>query len=221
MREEHTLITADAGYFSDANVKALHERSIPSLIADHGMRKRDERFAEQGKHRAQGEVLYDKRAAIRPIKLFRPEDFSFHDERSATCPAGKMLSGNGVTYGQRGHSLQRYEAEAKDCQACTLRGQCLRNLNAQRGRQVARFERRAADAQHPSVRMRQAIDSPRGRALYSRRIATVEPVFANIRHHKRMSRFTLRGRAKVSTQWQLYCLVHNIEKIATQAMRAL
>ena len=29
-----------------------------------------------------------------------------------------------------------------------------------------------------------------------------------------MSRFTLRGRAKVSTQWQLYCLVHDIEKIA-------
>ena len=56
---------------------------------------------------------------------------------------------------------------------------------------------------------------------YSQRIATVEPVFANIRHHKRMSRFTLRGRAKVGTQWQLYCpLVHNIEKIATRAMRA-
>jgi hypothetical protein len=32
-----------------------------------------------------------------------------------------------------------------------------------------------------------------GRALYSRRIATVEPVFANIRHHKGMRRFTLRG----------------------------
>ncbi len=68
--------------------------------------------------------------------------------------------------------------------------------------------------------MRQAIDSPRGRSLYSRRIAAVEPVFANIRHHKRMSRFTLPGKAKVSTQWQLYCLVHNIEKIATTAMRA-
>jgi hypothetical protein len=220
VREGHTLITADAGYFSDDNVKALHERSIPALIADNAMRKRDERFAGQGKHRAQGEVLYDKRAAIKPVKLFRPEDFIFHDERSATCPAGKALRGNGATYGQRGHSFQRYEADAKDCQACALRGQCLRNPNAQRGRQVARFERRAVDAQHPSVRMRQAIDSPRGRALYSRRIATVEPVFANIRHHKRMSRFTLRGRAKVSTQWQLYCLVHNIEKIATQATRA-
>ena len=52
------------------------------------------------------------------------------------------------------------------------------------------------------------------RVQYSQRIATVEPVFANIRHHKRMRRFTPRGRAKVSTQWQLSCLVHNIEKIA-------
>ena len=49
--------------------------------------------------------------------------------------------------------------------------------------------------------MRSAIDSPRGQALYSRRIATV-------------------GQDQGGTQWQLYCLVHNIEKIATQAMRA-
>jgi hypothetical protein len=62
--------------------------------------------------------------------------------------------------------------------------------------------------------MREAIDSAQGRRLYSRRIATVEPVFANIRHHKGMSRFTLRGQDKVSTQWQLYCLVHNVEKLA-------
>jgi Transposase DDE domain/Transposase domain (DUF772) len=82
------------------------------------------------------------------------------------------------------------------------------------------FGRALADDNDPSHKMRRAIDSAQGRRLYSRRIATVEPVFANIRHHKRMSRFTLRGKAKVSTQWQLYCLVHNIEKIATQAMRA-
>jgi Transposase DDE domain len=84
---------------------------------------------------------------------------------------------------------------------------------------VSRFGRALVNDNDPSQRMRNAIDSPHGRRLYSRRIATVEPVFANIRHHKRMSRFTLRGKAKVSTQWNLYCLVHNIEKIATQAMR--
>ncbi len=43
----------------------------------------------------------------------------------------------------------------------------------------------------------------------------MEPVFANLRYNKRLHRFTVRGRKKVATQWQLYCLVHNIEKIAT------
>jgi hypothetical protein len=42
----------------------------------------------------------------------------------------------------------------------------------------------------------------------------VEPVFGNIRHNKRLNRFTLRVTKKVGTQWQLYCLVHNIEKLA-------
>lgn len=62
--------------------------------------------------------------------------------------------------------------------------------------------------------MKQAIDSPRGRRLYGQRMATVEPVFANLRHNKRLDRFALRGQAKVNTQWHLYCLVHNIEKLA-------
>ena len=62
--------------------------------------------------------------------------------------------------------------------------------------------------------MKRAIDSPRGRQLYSQRVGTVEPVFGNIRHNKRLSRFTLRSKAKVAIQWNLYCLVHNIEKLA-------
>ena len=89
----------------------------------------------------------------------------------------------------------------------------MRNPSATRGRQVARFEAKQADPNDPSERMRKAIDSAQGRRLYSQRMGTVEPVFANIRHHKRMSRFTLRGVAKVRTQWNLYCLVHNIEKL--------
>lgn len=62
--------------------------------------------------------------------------------------------------------------------------------------------------------MKRAIDAPRGRQLYSQRIGTVEPVFANLRHNKRLHRFTLRSKPKVNTQWRLYCMVHNIEKLA-------
>ena len=65
--------------------------------------------------------------------------------------------------------------------------------------------------------MKRAIDSPRGRQLYGQRIGTVEPVFANIRHNKRLRRFNLRSKDKVNTQWHLYCLVHNIEKLANSA----
>jgi hypothetical protein len=54
----------------------------------------------------------------------------------------------------------------------------------------------------------------RGNSSYGQRFATVEPVFANIRYNKRLNRFTLRGQRKVDTQWKLFCLVHNIEKLA-------
>ncbi|MGH1469543.1 MAG: transposase, partial [Cellvibrionaceae bacterium] len=30
---------------------------------------------------------------------------------------------------------------------------------------------------------------------------------------KRLNRFSLRGKTKVDTQWKLYCMVHNIEKL--------
>ena len=44
--------------------------------------------------------------------------------------------------------------------------------------------------------MQRRLDTPEGRARYGRRFATVEPVFANLRHNKRLDRFTLRGRAR-------------------------
>jgi hypothetical protein len=67
--------------------------------------------------------------------------------------------------------------------------------------------------------MKAAIDSERGKTLYGRRLATVEPVFGNLRHNKGLDRFSLRTRPKVNTQWNLYCLVHNIEKLAHHGYR--
>jgi len=66
--------------------------------------------------------------------------------------------------------------------------------------------------------MRDKIDEPAGRRMYSRRMGIVEPVFGNIMANKRMSRFTLRGRSKIRIQWLYYSLVHNIEKIATTGL---
>ena len=65
--------------------------------------------------------------------------------------------------------------------------------------------------------MIERFDTMRGRFFYSRRMGTVEPVFANITHTLGLDRFTLRGREKVDTQWKLFCVVHNIGKIARYA----
>ena len=39
------------------------------------------------------------------------------------------------------------------------------------------------------------VDSEPGRKIYPQRFAVAEPVFANIQTHKRLDRFTLRGKA--------------------------
>jgi transposase len=60
VREASTLITADAGYHSDANMAALCELGIPALIADNGMRQRDERIAN-AHHKAKADPLWETR----------------------------------------------------------------------------------------------------------------------------------------------------------------
>ena len=108
----------------------------------------------------------------------------------------------------------KFQGAKRDCVPCHLRDRCLRHPERTPTRQVAFFASNQASPLKFTERMKAAIDSARGRALYGQRIATVEPVFANLRHNKRLDRFTLRSRPKVNTQWRLYCLVHNIEKLA-------
>lgn len=224
--DENTLVTADAGYHSDANVQQLHDSNTPGLIADNQMRKRDERFAGQDKHKAKPDPLSDKQPTgeTPEDKHFRPKDFRFNDDNTATCPAGQVLTSRGrIHTTASGQPYQTYIAKATDCGSCALRQRCIKSRGqddqreVSRGRQLSRFLPKAPDPTDPSERMRQAIDSPRGRQLYSQRIGTVEPVFANLRHNKRLSRLNYRGQAKVRTQWSLYCMVHNIEKLSKVA----
>jgi transposase len=211
---DQTVILADAGYHSDANLQGLKAQNTPAMIADVGMRKRDERFADQGKHKAKADPLHDKTKDDKP-KVFRPEDFEFkEDGKTCICPAGKALHGSGEFYIVNGLEHLKYKGTLKDCVPCKLREQCLQKPEKTRLRQVAFFPTGQPTQMKTTEMMRQAIDSSQGRALYSKRMGTVEPVFANLRYNKRLNRFTLRGKCKVNTQWHLYCMVHNIEKIA-------
>lgn len=211
-----TLITADSGYHSDANLKALAEQGRPALIADNQMRKRDERFKDQARYKATPDPLYDKAHPKKTATHYRPLDFKYDaDAGTCVCPAGKSLYQNGANCHNNGHLAVKFHGALRDCLPCTQRDKCLRKPETTKTRQVCFFrEKESGGKTGYTDLMKQAIDSERGRVLYGRRFATVEPVFGNIRHNKGLNRFTLRGQTKVDTQWKLFCLVHNIEKLA-------
>jgi len=212
---EGSLITADAGYHSEANLKVLAAMKVTALLADNGMRSRDERFATRERHKGAPDPLYDKSGKTKKAATYQPEDFTYDDKaRTCLCPAGNSLyrHGGGVI---NGYAVVRFQGAQRDCVPCTHRDRCLRTPEKTKTRQVAFFKGKAPGTpQSHTERMRNLIDSPEGRARYGLRFATVEPVFGNIRYNKGLNRFTLRGRCKVDAQWKLFCLVHNIEKLA-------
>ena len=147
---------------------------------------------------------------------YLPKDFDYNPQASTCiCPAGKVLYQNGANCKHNGHLAVKFQGALRDCGPCALRDKCLRKPEVTKTRQVSFFHGKTPDGKVSYIeRMKRAIDSERGRQLYGGRFATVEPVFANIRHNKGLNRFTLRGQRKVDTQWKLYCLVHNFEKLA-------
>jgi hypothetical protein len=217
-----SLITADAGYHSKANLRALAEREVDALIADNGMRRRDERFAEQARHKAKKDPLHDKSSArekARELPLYEPADFTYDPvARTCKCPAGKSLYRKGQNLVIGNYVGEEFRGAKRDCVPCGHRARCLRHPDRTPVRTVVFFHGRSERSRARGVdlaqQMRERLDSAEGRSLYAMRFGAVEPVFGTICHNKGLRRFTLRGRTKVDAQWKLFCLVHNIEKLA-------
>jgi transposase len=216
----HSLITADAGYHSEANLQELATRQVDALVADNAMRRRDERFATQARHQTAPDPLHDKsrRPPAPQATLYQPSDFLYDAAaRTCVCPAGKSLYRKGRNLVINGWVGDQFRGAKRDCLPCPRRAQCIRTPETTQTRQVMFFHGRVAPKPKPethTARMKHRIDTPEGRAQYGQRFGTVEPVFANLCYNKGLDRFTLRGRLKVDAQWKLFCLVHNIEKLA-------
>jgi transposase len=69
-------------------------------------------------------------------------------------------------------------------------------------------------------KMRHKLGSAPGKTLYAARKHIVEPVFGMIKSARGIRAFLLRGLEKVSAEWQLICLTHNLLKIWRRSNRA-
>ena len=72
---KRVILTADAGFHSETNVKYLERNGIDGYVADTMFRKRDPRFATAERHKPLREPD--------PDRLFHPEDFQFDRQRAA------------------------------------------------------------------------------------------------------------------------------------------
>lgn len=208
---EDAVVSADTSYFSNRNLEAFEEAKVDAYVPDPKFRQRDPRFAEAGRHRRATDKRKQQYRSKR--RWFGPRDFRYDPQSERLiCPAGVRMhrSGHEIRT-SAGYLVSCYRAARSACLKCELRERCLRNPQSGHPRQVRVFHGRVTETL--TSRMKARIDTPQGRAIYSRRLGTVEPVFANIAAQKGMNRSTLRGRRKVNIQWRLYCMVHNLEKI--------
>jgi transposase len=68
--------------------------------------------------------------------------------------------------------------------------------------------------------MRERLKSERGRKLYAQRKVTVEPVYGQIKHNRRVDRFMRRGRAAALSEWRLVAATHNLLKLHSHWLAA-
>jgi hypothetical protein len=202
---EGKILTADSLYHSPTNLKKCEEEKLDAYIPDKDFRKRDPRFDRGGRSKAKKE------------KKFKLHDFQYNESRDEyICPHGKILKLQVKKIETDGVIYRRYVSNRTDCQRCKLKRRCIIFKNGKRRFLNVPIGSSLDNLTKPMI---EKIDSEKGRKIYPQRIAVVEPVFANVRTQKRMDHFTLRGKIKVNIQWVLYCMIHNIEKIANYGVK--
>jgi transposase/IS5 family transposase len=196
---EETILTADALYHSATNMEKCEKEKIDAYIPDKSFRRRDPSLKTTREYSGRE----SKRIQLKEFQHREADDVYI-------CPMGKVLKLKAKnTRGSHGRIQNIYAAD--DCTGCEIKTKCISRKNGKRRHLTVRTGTAPGNR---NKAMADKIDTEKGRKTYNRRFAIVEPVFGNIRSQKRLDRFTLRGKIKVNIQWLLYCMVHNMGKVA-------
>ena len=91
----------------------------------------------------------------------------------------------------------QFQAHREDCSGCALRWKCLRDEKQKTPRQVNIVVGVTGERKGVLIEaMKEKIDSVEGRAEYSQRLGTVEPVFGHTREMIGIKRCSLHGDKK-------------------------
>lgn len=101
--------------------------------------------------------------------------------------------------------------ESEDCGDCPYRMKCIRQTDRSEFNKRIYINRRREELKAIA---RENLESDYGIEMRSLRPVEVENVFGNIKGNLGIRRFMLKGLSKVSLEWRLYCIAHNLRKMA-------
>jgi transposase len=162
---------------------------------------------------AQGVTLYgpwkenDWSGPKTPTRFSKDRFIWQSDLDAYTCPAGQLLKRSGrhkrECSGGREVVEWTYRGDAHTCQACPLREQCTTSKKS--GRSVQRSEHEELIETH-----RAWMETAEAKAVYRLRGQTIEIVFADVKEHRGLRRFSGHGLVRVRTEFALEVLLHNL-----------
>jgi len=140
--------------------------------------------------------------------LFSKDRFTWHGDLDAyRCPAGQLLKRSGrhkrECSGGREVVEWTYRGDASTCQTCPLREQCTTSKKG--GRSIQRSEHEDLIIAH-----RAWMETAEAKAVYRLRGQTIEIVFADVKEHRGLRRFSGHGLTRVRTEFALEVLLHNL-----------
>lgn len=188
-RQSGTVV-ADSGYGSEQNYEYLFGNDITPFVKYnmfHAEKKRSYRD-----------------------NIFRVENLFYNDELDFyVCPMGQHLEhvGDEKRVSDLGYVSTVSIYRAKRCEGCPMRGQCHRG----KGPRTIEVNHRNNELR---ARVRELLDSDEGLRHRSLRPIEPEAVFGQIKFDHGFKRFRLRSLEKVSVEFGLVALAHNLRKYA-------
>lgn len=186
-------IVADAGYGSEENYEYLESENLIGYVKYNTFHKE-----------------YSKKWTS---DITRVQNWKYDEENDEyICGYEKHLV---FLYEKNQKSDNGYKSrvrvyESTDCSDCPLRNKCVKSEKENTNRRIY-INRRLNELK---AKARENLCSEKGLEMRSLRPVEVESTFGDIKGNFGMRRFLLKGLEKVSIEWGLYSIAHNMRKMA-------
>lgn len=183
-------LIGDAGYGSEENYAYLKEQRIQGLVKYNTYEKEQKRSFQKQIHHQQ--------------------NWTYDEEKDVfICAAGKQLKFEKEIHKktESGYLSTVRKYRCQECKDCPFFGDC---TTSKEGRSTE--WNRTYQTYKKQVKRR--LKTNQGTELYSKRKIDIESVFGHMKHNRAFRRFHLRGLQKISIEWGLLCVAHNLLKKA-------